>query len=108
MTKIAFVLPGQGSQKVGMGKDLIENYEEAKIFFEKANTTLKEEGVDVSKLCFIGPEEELKNYDYVYVVDLNYGYCRDNLFNFLEKDVEIDLGVKEGEIYKMDQNKKRN
>lgn len=61
MAKIAFVFPGQGSQKVGMGEDLIENYEEAKIFFEKANTTLKEEGVDISKLCFIGPEEELKN-----------------------------------------------
>jgi len=41
-------------------------------------------------------------------MDLNYGYRRDNLFNFLEKDVEIALGVKEGEIYKMDQNKKRN
>jgi len=61
MVKIALVFPGQGSQKVGMGKDLIKNYEEAKIFLEKANITLKEEGVDICKLCFEGPEEELKN-----------------------------------------------
>ncbi|MBC8388520.1 MAG: ACP S-malonyltransferase [Actinobacteria bacterium] len=61
MEKIAFVFPGQGSQNIGMGKDLIEKYEEAKIIFEKANIALKEEGVDISKLCFEGPEEELKS-----------------------------------------------
>lgn len=61
MEKIAFVFPGQGSQKVGMGKDLVEKYSEAKILFEKANSVLKEDGINISKLCFQGSEEELKN-----------------------------------------------
>ena len=61
MEKIAFVFPGQGSQKVGMGKDLIENYPEAEILFSKANIALNKEGIDITKLCFEGPEEELKN-----------------------------------------------
>ena len=61
MNKIAFVFPGQGSQKIGMGKDLIKNYPEANMLFNIANKALKKEGVDISKVCFEGPEEELKN-----------------------------------------------
>lgn len=61
MNKIAFVFPGQGSQKIGMGKDLIENYPEAKILLNRANEALKEERVDIGKICFEGPEEELEN-----------------------------------------------
>ena len=55
--KIAFLFPGQGSQAVGMGKDLYENFESAKQVFDCANTTL---GKSVSDLCFEGPEEKLK------------------------------------------------
>ena len=57
MKKTAFIFPGQGSQFVGMGKDLYDNFESAKTVFDKANNIL---GKDISKLCFEGPEEELK------------------------------------------------
>ncbi len=55
--KIAFIFPGQGAQVVGMGKDLYDNYEEAKKVFDIANNVL---GKSITKLCFEGPEEDLK------------------------------------------------
>jgi len=55
--KIAFVFPGQGSQYVGMGKDLVAKFSYTKKFFDEANASL---GFDLSKLCFEGPEDELK------------------------------------------------
>ena len=54
--KIAFLFPGQGSQKVGMGKDIHEKYEEARKIYEKASEILN---IDVEKLCFESTEEEL-------------------------------------------------
>lgn len=57
MAKIAFLFPGQGSQYVGMGKDLYEGFPVAKDVYEEANEVL---GFDLAKVCFEGPEEELK------------------------------------------------
>lgn len=57
MGKTAFIFPGQGSQSVGMGKDLYENYTISKNIFDKANEILSK---DLSNLCFNGPDEDLK------------------------------------------------
>jgi len=54
--KIAFVFPGQGSQYVGMGKEIFEKFPEAKEIFKEASDAL---GYDLAGLCFNGPKEEL-------------------------------------------------
>ena len=56
MTRLAFVFPGQGSQKVGMGRDWAEAHPEAAAVFEEADRVL---GFDLSRLIWEGPEEEL-------------------------------------------------
>ena len=55
--KHAYVFPGQGSQAVGMGKDIYDNVPEAKELFEKANEIL---GFRITDIMFAGTPEELK------------------------------------------------
>lgn len=54
---VAFVFPGQGSQYIGMGKELYDQFAVAKQTFEEAEGAL---GFSLSRLCFSGPESELK------------------------------------------------
>ncbi len=57
MAKWAFLFPGQGSQYVGMGKELKENFKEAADVFAEADDAL---GEKISDMCFSGPEDDLK------------------------------------------------
>jgi [acyl-carrier-protein] S-malonyltransferase len=54
--KLAFVFPGQGSQHVGMGKEIYENFDVAADIFKEASDVV---GYDLARLSFNGPEEEL-------------------------------------------------
>lgn len=56
MTKTAFIFPGQGSQSVGMGKDMFDNFPKAREVFEEADDAL---GFLLSELCFAGTAEDL-------------------------------------------------
>src|ERR1700726_2947210 len=56
-SKIALIFPGQGSQIVGMGKDLADKYPVARQTFQEADDAL---GYKLSQLCFEGPEDQLR------------------------------------------------
>lgn len=59
--KIGFLFPGQGTQKVGMGKDIYEEFPEAKEIYNLVKETT---GVDIAKISFEGPEETLNETKY--------------------------------------------
>jgi [acyl-carrier-protein] S-malonyltransferase len=57
MSKTAFIFPGQGSQAVGMGKDLFDNFPASREVFEEADDAL---GFKLSEMCFAGDEADLQ------------------------------------------------
>ena len=57
MSKVAYIFPGQGSQAVGMGKDLFDNFAAAREVFEAADDAL---GFSLSDMCFSGDESDLQ------------------------------------------------
>lgn len=61
MDKRAAIFPGQGSQEVGMGRDLYEAFDAVRDTFDEANDVL---GFDLKSVCFEGPDEKLKQTRY--------------------------------------------
>ena len=57
MNKLAFIFPGQGAQKIGMGKDFYDNFDAARKLFDEADESL---GYSIKKICFEGSEDDLK------------------------------------------------
>lgn len=55
-TPVAYLFPGQGAQYIGMGKDLYENFAEARAVYDKASDLI---GFDLKKICFEGPQDKI-------------------------------------------------
>ena len=91
MDQYAFLFPGQGSQVVGMGKDLYEHTDVGRDIFAVADEVL---GFELSKICFQGPEEELKLTSNTQPALLTVSYI---LFRLLGKKPALAAGHSLGE-----------
>ena len=92
--KIGFLFPGQGSQVVGMGKDIYEKYSEAREIYDKVRNIT---GIDVADISFNGPEELLNETKYTQLAILTMSLA---ILEILKKEninAEISAGLSLGE-----------
>lgn len=92
--KIGFLFPGQGSQCVGMGKDIYEKYDVAKKVYDKVKEIT---GIDVAKLSFEGPEEELIQTKYTQIAILTMSLAILEVLKINGITADISAGLSLGE-----------
>ena len=92
--KIGFLFPGQGSQVVGMGKDLYEKYDIAKDIYEKVKNLT---GIDVAKISFEGPDDILNQTKYTQICILTMSLAILEILKKHEINCDISAGLSLGE-----------
>ncbi|WP_104721772.1 ACP S-malonyltransferase [Helicobacter mesocricetorum] len=92
---VAVIFPGQGSQSIGMGKDLYENSQEVRMLFEKASDILQE---DMAKLCFEENEKlNLTRYTQSAILLVSYGVYS-LIYPKIKGKIKFGLGHSLGEF----------
>jgi len=81
----AFMFPGQGSQYVGMGKDIYDKYDEIKILYNKTNEIIND---DIAKIMFEGPNEILTESKNAQIAILLHSY---SLYSLIKKKIVPDI-----------------
>lgn len=92
--KIGFLFPGQGAQSVGMGKDIYEKYDSARKVYDKVKELT---GVDIAKISFEGPEEELNQTKYTQLAILTMSLAILEVLKENKIEAEISAGLSLGE-----------
>ena len=92
--KIGFLFPGQGAQYVGMGKDLYENYTEAREEYDKVNQIT---GIDIAEISFNGPEDLLNETKYTQLAILTMSLAILEILKTKNIKAEISAGLSLGE-----------
>ena len=92
--KLGFLFPGQGSQSVGMGKDLYEKYEEVRDIYDKVKEIT---GIDIAKMTFDGPEEVLNETKYTQLAILTMSLGILEILNKKGIKADISSGLSLGE-----------
>lgn len=92
--KRAFLFPGQGAQSVGMGKDFYEKYEESRKIYDKASEI---SGMDIKKICFEGPEEELMKTENTQIAILTTSLAILEVLRLHNIEAQIATGLSLGE-----------
>lgn len=95
MSNVNLIFPGQGSQFIGMGKDLFEHHSDSQSLFKQANDIL---GYSISDICFNGPEDTLNQTQHTQVAIFILSACIYQFFKGSEFNIDAIAGHSLGEI----------